>query len=192
MDYYSNFLEVDELSTTTAPAVITDLKNLFARYSCPKTVISDNGPQFVCETFANFAKDWEFEHRTISPWNSKTNGKAEAAVKMAKKLLRKAQESKTDIWRVLLDQTNTPTHKMNTSPVQRFFNRRTRTFLSTKETLLHPRVPPHAVQRQSVPVNPALTRPQRERRRSAYFADYEGENRSFGYKVIFYRKYSDG
>ena len=40
-----------------------------------------------------------------------------------------------------MDQGNTPTQRMNTSPGQRFLNRRTRTLLQTKETLLRPRVP---------------------------------------------------
>jgi hypothetical protein len=49
VDYYSNFWEIDELSTTTAPAVIAKLKRRFARYRCPETAISDNGPQFSSE-----------------------------------------------------------------------------------------------------------------------------------------------
>ena len=147
VDYYSNFWELDELSTTTSPAVISKLKRHFARYGCPETVISDNGPQFASETFADFAKAWEFEHRTISPWNSKANGKVEAAVKVAKQLLRKARDSKTDVQLALLDQRNTPTQGMTTSPAQRFLNRRTKTLLPTKETLLRPEVPSPEEQR---------------------------------------------
>ena len=114
VDYYSNFWEIDELSTTTAPAVIKKLKRHFARYGCPETVINDNGPQFSCATFAGFAKTWEFEHRNISPWNSKGS---------------------------LLDHRNTPTQGMNTSPAQTFLNQRTKTLLPTKDTLLRPEVP---------------------------------------------------
>ena len=56
VDYYSNFFEIDKLSTTTAPAVITKLKCHFARYGCPGTVISDNGPQFACKAFSILPK----------------------------------------------------------------------------------------------------------------------------------------
>ena len=151
MDYYSNFWEIDELSATTAHAVIAKLKRHFARYGCPETVISDNGPQFSSEAFATFAKAWEFEHRTISPWNSKANGKVEAAVKVAKQLLRKARDSNGDIHLPLLDQRNTPTHGMTTSPAQLgFLNRRTKTLLPTKETLLRPAVPCPAEQQQKI------------------------------------------
>ena len=150
VDYYSNFWETDELSTTTAPAVIKKLKRHFARYGCPETVVSDNGPQFSCAAFAGFAKTWEFEHRTISPWNSKANGKVEAAVKMAKQLLRKAQDSNADIQLSLLDQRNTPTQGMNTSPAQAFLNRRTKALLPTKDTLLRPEVPQVEEQREKI------------------------------------------
>lgn len=130
--------------------MIAKLKCHFARYGCPDTVISDNGPQFVSETFATFARDWEFQHRTISPWNSKANGKVEAAVKVAKQLLRKARDSKTDIHLALLDQRNTPTQAMTTSPVQRFLNRRTKTLLPTRESLLRPKVPSPEDQQQKI------------------------------------------
>ena len=133
MDYYSNFWETDELSTTTAPAVIAKLKHHFARYGCPETVISNNGTQLSSEAFATFAKAWEFEHRTISPWNSKANGKVEAAVKVAKQLLCKARDSNRDIHLALLDQRNTPMQGRTTSPAQGFLNPRTKTLLPTKK-----------------------------------------------------------
>ena len=49
-------------STTTATIVIQKLKNHFARYGSPEVLISDNGPQFIPTEFAQFSKDWDFEH----------------------------------------------------------------------------------------------------------------------------------
>ncbi|XP_044166875.1 uncharacterized protein K02A2.6-like [Acropora millepora] len=77
VDYYSNFWEIDRLTSTTSSAVVLKLKNHFARYGCPNRLISDNGPQFVSSEFRKFANDWDFEHRTSSPGNSKANGKVE-------------------------------------------------------------------------------------------------------------------
>ena len=77
VDYYSNFWEIDRLTSTTSSAVILKLKNHFARYFCPDHLISDNGPQFVSSEFHKLANDWDFEHRTSSPGNSKANGKVE-------------------------------------------------------------------------------------------------------------------
>jgi len=57
---------------------------LFARYGIPEKVITDNGPQFRSQRYEDFAKQWEFDHVTTSPYHSQSNGKAEAAVKIAK------------------------------------------------------------------------------------------------------------
>ena len=41
-DYYSNFIEVENLQTTTNRAVCKALKILFARYGVPDTLVTDN------------------------------------------------------------------------------------------------------------------------------------------------------
>ncbi|KAK3752981.1 hypothetical protein QZH41_016289 [Actinostola sp. cb2023] len=140
VDYYSNFWEVDRLRDTKANTVILKMKSHFSRYGCPDVVISDNGPQFSCREFAKFAHDWEFEHNTSSPGNSKANGKAESAVKTAKNLMKKSLEAGTDLYTAILDYRNTPTQGLETSPAQRLMNRRTKTLLPTTKTLLQPRV----------------------------------------------------
>ena len=50
-DYFSNFVEVDHLRSTTSGAVIKHLKAHFARHRIPEVVISDNGPQLSAEEF---------------------------------------------------------------------------------------------------------------------------------------------
>jgi len=139
VDYYSNYWEIDRLYTTTAKTVVQKLKSHFARYGIPNQVVSDNGPQFSCEEFASFAKCWDFEHVPSSPGNSKANGKAESAVKSAKRLLKKTADGGEDQYLALLDSRNTPNQGMDSSPVQRLMNRRTKTLLPTASRLLLPR-----------------------------------------------------
>ena len=117
VDYYSNFWEVDRLTSTTSAAIILKLKNHFARYGCPDRLISDNGQQFASSEFTKFAKEWDFKHRTNSSGNSKANGKVESAVKTAKRLIRKALDSRTDPYIAILDYQNTPTQGMESSKV---------------------------------------------------------------------------
>ena len=57
VDYYSNFAEVDRLSKTTSKSVIKRLKQHFARHGIPDTLITDNGPQFSCQQFREFAEE---------------------------------------------------------------------------------------------------------------------------------------
>ena len=44
VDYFSNFFEIDYLSSTTSNTVIKKLKSHCARYGIPDEVVSDNGP----------------------------------------------------------------------------------------------------------------------------------------------------
>ncbi len=138
VDYFSNFWEVDRLNTTTAAVVIKKLKSHFARYGSPAVLISDNGPQFSCEEFHKFACEWDFEHRTSSPGHAQSNGMAESAVKSAKQMIIKCQQSHQDINMAILDHRNTPSQDMGSSPAQRMLGRRTRTLLPTTAKLLKP------------------------------------------------------
>ena len=61
-------------------------------------------------------------------------------MKIVKTLLRKAEKTKLSPYEALLDQHNTATAGMTTSPAQRFLNRRTRTEVSMKATLLTPEI----------------------------------------------------
>ena len=140
VDYFSNYWEIDKLNNTLASSVILKLKNHFARYGCPDQVVSDNVPQFDCQEFQKFEETWDFKHTLSSPGNSKANGKAESAVKTAKSLLQKALDSGKDTYKAILDYRNTPTQGMDSSPVQRLMNRRTKTLLPMSRALLQPRV----------------------------------------------------
>ena len=143
VDYYSNFWEIDKLSDTRSKTVINKLKAHFARYGIPDQVVSDNGPQYSSDDFAMFAHDWGFDHTTSSPGHSQANGKAESAVKIAKRLLRKAKDSNTDAHLAVLDHRNTPSESVGSSPAQRLMNRRTKTQLPTAGKLLRPSVRPY-------------------------------------------------
>ena len=88
------------------------LKAHFARHVCPETMCSDNGHPF--------------------------NSKSESAVKAAKTLMMKSKDAKTDPYLALLELRNVPTEKMEYSPVQRLFGRRTRTKLPIAKRLLKP------------------------------------------------------
>ena len=107
----------------------------------PCVVVSDNGPQFTSTNFENFSRNYDFEHQTSSLYSSKSNGKAESAVKTAQKtqvLLRKNRDG--DQFLALLNYRNTPSQATRTSPAQRVLNRRTRTILPTTKMLLKPNV----------------------------------------------------
>jgi predicted Fe-S protein YdhL (DUF1289 family) len=149
VDYFSNFWEVDRLHNMRAITCIKTMKSHFARHGVPDVLISDNGPQFTSDEFAKFRKEWSFEHNTSSPGHQQANGKAEAAVKSAKRLMRKAKESGNDPYLAILAMRNTPTEGMDHSPAQRLLGRCCKTLLPTTATLLRPQnVPMDMVKKQ--------------------------------------------
>ncbi|CAH8629063.1 unnamed protein product [Dicrocoelium dendriticum] len=141
VDYYSDYFEIDLLTTTTTEAVINKLRCQFARHGIPEELVSDNGPQFSSMAFQVFATKWEFAHRQTSPYHSQSNGKAESAVKQAKRLLAKARDTREDPYLMLLESRNTPSTDIGLSPVQRLYSRRTRTVMPASATLLRPVTP---------------------------------------------------
>ncbi|VDI25347.1 Hypothetical predicted protein [Mytilus galloprovincialis] len=141
VDYYSSFFEVDRLYDTSSKTVINKLKQHFARWGIPETVISDNGPQYSSEQFKQFSKQWDFQHKTSSPGHAQSNGKVENAVKTAKRLMRKAKKSNSDPYIALLNFRNTPQQVTKYSPVQQMINRRTRTLLPMKSALFESKIP---------------------------------------------------
>ena len=138
VDYFSDFFEMDELSSATSREVIDKLSNHFARYGIPELFITDGGPQFGSLEFKEFARVWEFEHHLTTPYHSQSNGKAESTVKEAKRLLKKAASADINPKLILLEHRNTATGVIGLSPAQRMFNRRMQTQVPTTIQLLQP------------------------------------------------------
>ena len=107
-DYYSDFFELEHFRSPSSVCVIRKLKVHFARHCIPERLVTDNGAQFTTRDFLKFSRDWDFEHLTSSPHHSQGNGKAESAVKEAKKILIMCRASGSDAFLALLDHRNTP------------------------------------------------------------------------------------
>ena len=97
LDYYSNFWEADRLPNTKASTTIRKLKSHFACYGIPDQVISNNGPQFTSDEFADFSKTWDFEYLASSPGNSMASGKTKSGMKTAKRILKKSIRAGTNL-----------------------------------------------------------------------------------------------
>ncbi|CAB3995505.1 Transposon Ty3-I Gag-Pol poly [Paramuricea clavata] len=63
-DYYSRYIEVVKLETTTSRTVVNHMKSVFTRHGIPSVVRSDNGPQYTATEYKQFAQKWNFEHQT--------------------------------------------------------------------------------------------------------------------------------
>ena len=99
------------------------LKELFSKHGIPETLRSDNGPQFANHMFAKFAKEWNSDHNTSSPRNPRSNGQAEATMKIVKGLLSKAKYSGQDPHLALLAYGSTPIDAYLQSPAEVLYQR---------------------------------------------------------------------
>ena len=135
--HFSDWLEVDELESIDSDAVIKCTKAHFGRFGVPQICHTDNGSQFISDDYhKKFAAAYGFKHTRSSPYHSKGNGRAEAAVKVCKTMLKKCD----DIQAALLNYRNTPQLGHSYSPAQRLLNHRTRTLLPTSNKLLQSKV----------------------------------------------------
>ena len=128
VDYTSNFLEIVKLRGTTSKHVIDSLKSIMSRYGIPKIVFSDNGPQFSSAEFKSFAKEYNFNPETSSPYYAQSNGRSEKAVQIAKRLLKKSALNNEDPHLALLAYRTAPLES-GKSPAELFFGRQLRTRL---------------------------------------------------------------
>ena len=126
--YLTGWFEIDRLPSKAITNIIYCLRQHFARHGLPLEVVSDNSP-FASAEFRRFAEKFQFRHVTSSPRYPQSNGKAESAVKIAKKLMIRADETNTDPFLALLEWRNTPSEQLNKSPAQLILGRRTRTCL---------------------------------------------------------------
>ena len=77
VDYTTKYFNIQRIPDCESLTVINHLKNTFAKFGIPLTVMSDNGPEYKSLAFQTFAHDWDFDHDTSSPNFPQSNGFAE-------------------------------------------------------------------------------------------------------------------
>ena len=137
VDYFSKYVEVQKLSTTTAANVIAALKSIFSRHGIPSILVSDNGPQYSSYEMKEFAGKYGFQHVTSSPLYPQANGQAERAVKTVKQLLGNAK----DPHMALLSYRATPLPSVGLSPAELLMGRRIKTDIPQLKKMFIPSWP---------------------------------------------------
>ena len=92
VDYTSQFPVVRKLRSMTAHHIADHIKQIFAEYGWPDTLVSDNGPCYTSETFKGLMEEYQVNHITSSPHYPQSNGLAEKYIQIVKNLFHKAKE----------------------------------------------------------------------------------------------------
>ena len=132
-DRLSGFAEVFHTPSGTSSAgaagLLKCLRKWFGTFGVPKELSSDGGPEFTASTTSEFLRKWGVVHRQSSAYHPKSNGRAEVAVKVVKRLLRSntgpCGTVNTDKFlRAVLQLRNTPDPDCGISPAEIVFGNR--------------------------------------------------------------------
>ena len=87
VDTKSNWMEVVQMSSTSASATIRALHGLFATHGLPEEIVADNGPQFFGAKMKDFLTANGVRLCLSSPYHPASNGEAERAVRSFKEAM---------------------------------------------------------------------------------------------------------
>lgn len=138
-DYYSKWLEIKLIHNKTASSVINVLIDLFSNFGVPTEIVSDHVP-FDSKECKHFSQEWNFKFTFSSPKYPQSNGMAERAVQIAKKILFKCMDDNLDYRIALLQYRNTPVAGTIFSPAQLLMNRNLKVKLPVTYQYLKPRL----------------------------------------------------
>ena len=102
----------------SAQHITKHFRLIFSEYSWPDTLVSDNGPCYIVETFTKLMKEYAVNHITSSPHYPQSNGLAEKFIQIVKYLFYKSKDEGTDIYKCLMIYNNTPLESTSKSPMQ--------------------------------------------------------------------------
>ena len=129
VDYTSRFPIVRELKSMSSQHIAEHFRLIFSEYRWPDTLVSDNGPCYVAETFTNLLKEYAVNHITSSLHYPQSNGLAEKNVQIVKNLFHKVKHEGTDIHKCLMIYCNMPLASTSKSPMQMLQQRSARSQL---------------------------------------------------------------
>lgn len=123
-DRLTGWLEATHLAEGTSSSAIMDhLRRHFVRWGAPEQLSMDGGTNLGSEEMKTFLKKWGVCVRLSSAYYPQSNGRAEAAVKSAKQVLRdnvgadgSIDNDKTSLG--LLQYLNTPLNDIDKPPAQ--------------------------------------------------------------------------
>ena len=118
VDYTSKFPVVKQLRKIDQRVVTTALEEIFTERGYPDELVSDNGPCYRGEQFAEFLRKKGIKHMTSSPYYPQSNGLAEAYVKVVKNMMKKALKCKVRFNDMLYQYRTSPVAGKKESPIE--------------------------------------------------------------------------
>lgn len=122
VDAHSKWLEVFQMYAITTSKTIKILREVFARFGLPATIVTDNGTQFTSGEFAEFIRANGIQHKYSAPYHPSTNGQVERYVQVVKNGLKAMANETGDLDQklanLLMQHRKTPHPLTGASPAE--------------------------------------------------------------------------
>ena len=142
VDPHSKWIEAFSMENATSTAIIHYLRQLFAQFGIPETIVSDNGTQFVSVEFKELCRLNGIRHVQTALYHPSSNGLAECAVRVVKQGIHKQSSGTLNdrISRLLFQYCITPHSTTGISPSELLIGRRLRSRLDFLKPNMEERV----------------------------------------------------
>ena len=98
-NYFSKWIEAEAFATIKDRDVTRFIwKDIICRFGIPRSIVSDNGPQFDSWVYWDFCQELRIRNLYSIPWYPQSNGQAEASNKTLLTALKKRLDSAKGKW----------------------------------------------------------------------------------------------
>jgi hypothetical protein len=103
IDIFTGFVILRALKNTTAEVVAAELWDIFSIIGFPKILQSDNGSEFANDILRTLIKITGIEHRFISPYNPRADGKVEKSIGTVVMIIKKLLNGISRHWNLFVN-----------------------------------------------------------------------------------------
>ena len=103
IDVFTGFVILRPLRNTTAELVAAELWSIFSILGLPKILQSDNGSEFNNDVLRTLIKLTGIEHRFISPYNPRADGKVERSIGTVTMIIKKLLHGTSQHWPIFVN-----------------------------------------------------------------------------------------
>lgn len=98
IDVFTGFILLRAVKTSSAEIVAHELWDIFSTFGLPKIIQSDNGPEFTNDVLRALVKVTGIDHRLISPYNPRADGKVERSIGTVMSTIKKLLHGTSTHW----------------------------------------------------------------------------------------------
>ena len=98
IDVFTGFIMLRAVKQTTAETIASELWDIFSVLGIPKIVQSDNGTEYVNEILRALVRITGIEHRFISEYNPRADGKVERSIGTVMLIIKKLLHGTSNHW----------------------------------------------------------------------------------------------